>query len=153
MRLGIPAAKIAQIPISLLQAGHCLPFVMGWPVHHPARSGSLGIPDPEQLPDQHELPDMVGRVVADQYELPQIGLPRAVRDPGGEIALAVEREPAQIVPVTPVAGDALVPGSRSWWGGAFRPVVRWPLALLIGRVHAKIEDVELRQPQMLDELP
>src|SRR6188768_2288740 len=96
---------------------------------------------------------MVGRVVADQYELPQIGLPRAVRDPGGEIALAVEREPAQIVPVTPVAGDALVPGSRSWWGGAFRPVVRWPLALLIGRVHAKIEDVELRQPQMLDELP
>ena len=92
-------------------------------------------------------------MVGNQHELPQIGLARTVRDSGSEIDFAVERQPAQLVPVAPVVGEALVPGPCSWWQWASRPVIRRPRTLLVGRVHAKIEDVELRQPQVLDELP
>src|SRR5207248_2836405 len=50
-------------------------------------------------------------------------------------------------------GDALLPRRRAGRLGRGGPVILGPRALLVGRVAAEVENVELGDPEMLEELP
>src|SRR5437899_3468237 len=100
-----------------------------------------------------ELADVIRVVVDHQHELAQIRLTRSVRDRREQVEPSIGRERFQRVPIASECGDALVPGSGVGRRVGLRPVIVRPFRLDVLRVAAELEDVELRQAQMLEELP
>src|SRR5947208_2005310 len=64
-------------------------------------------PDAEQAPQQHQLTEVIGRVIEDQQDFPEIRLPVAVRDLAIEVPLRIEHQLLKRAPVAFEGGDAL----------------------------------------------
>jgi hypothetical protein len=93
---------------------------------------------------------VVGVVVGGQEDLAEDGLAVAVRDFGVEVDRLVAREVRQRVQVAPEIGDALAPRGVIRRCSARRPVARWELGRDMLRVARELEDVPLRDPEVLE---
>src|SRR5688572_1307298 len=96
---------------------------------------------------------MIRVMIRDQVSLSQVCLTIAMWNSFEEIQLRVEHKLFESVQVTTERGGALVPGgcrrrSRGRW-----PIVGGPVGRHVVRITAKLQNVVLRQPQMLQQLP
>ncbi len=64
---------------------------------------------PKLLPHEHELADVIRGVVGDEHQLPQVGLPGAVRNAGRQIYLRIGGQLLQRLPVGDEPRDARHP--------------------------------------------
>jgi hypothetical protein len=92
-------------------------------------------------------------MVCYQQQLPQIRLICAGRNLRGEIYIAIQGEPLQLVSVSTECSDTLIPRVGRRRGGGFGPVVVRPAAFLVLRVDAKMQDVFLGDAEVLQQLP
>ena len=134
------------------QAGGLAPARRLFPGRVRALRDLAGSPVPERLPNHDELPDVVRVVIAHQQQLAQVRLGGSVGDAGEEVG-SVFGQLLQLVPVAAERGDALVPGFRGRRGRRWRPVICGKGQLDVSGVPAEIEDVVLRPPQVLEDLP
>src|SRR2546426_977064 len=117
------------------------------------RQRLLHRPDPERAPDEDQLTHVIGAVVGDEQELPEVGLAGTVRDSGEEIDRGIARELLQRIAVAPECGHAFLPGRARRRRRPGGPIIPGPRALLVCGVPTKIEYVLLGDPQVLEELP
>ena len=145
MRLGNPAVTTARKPMSLPQTGQSLPLAIqpdaitagcGPPRGSrlppsprlrrtavalaeagPSEALRFRLPDPELLPEEHQLANVIRGVIGDEHDLAQVGLPGSVRNrhtqidsfvgsktlEGATIARAVESPDQPALPVTDLA--------------------------------------------------
>ena len=104
------------------------------------------------LEEMKRLAEVIGVVIDHQQQLAEIRLAGSMRDAREEVDVGVCGQLLQRVAIAAQRGDALLPGRFRRRGGP-RPVVRGKGQLDILGVPAEVEDVVLRAPQMLDELP
>ncbi len=80
----------------------------------------VSAPGAEQAPHRDQLPDVIGIVVGHQEQLPQEGLPAAVRDRGEQVGGGVERQGPKRLAVAAETVEGLVPGFGRWRLGLVR---------------------------------
>src|SRR5450432_2039403 len=76
-----------------------------------------------------------------------------MRNPGEEIDLRIFGERAKGIAVRAEDRDALLPRAGAGRRGTVRPVVGRPRHLLVLRISTEVEDVVLREAEMLEYLP
>src|SRR5687767_13072360 len=92
-------------------------------------------------------------MVGDEQELADVRLSGAVRDLREQVDRFVDRERLECRAILAERGDRVIPRLVAWRLGRRRPVIVRPGRLLVARVAAEVEDVPLRDAQVLDELP
>ena len=124
-------------------------------ISHPrdARSASGGRPAAEQPPDENQLSHVICRVIGDEQQLTDVRLVFALRNPRAEVDGRIRGELLERGPVLPILPYRLVPRAGGGRFGRSGPVVSRPFALPVLRGGAEVEDVLLRDPQVLEELP
>ena len=92
-------------------------------------------------------------MVGDEQQLPQVRLPGPMRNAREEVHILVQSQRRQRLLVLPEGRDA--PGHRACRGPDrfLGPIVLRPARLGVAGVPAEVEDVALRQSQVLQELP
>src|SRR5688572_6882446 len=88
-------------------------------------------PDAEQPADEDDLADVVRRVVDNEQDFAQAGLPRSVRDRREQIDAGVARQRLHRLAIAPVGRYALLPCLRRGGRRGCRPVVVGPLHLAV----------------------
>src|SRR6185369_8936636 len=92
-------------------------------------------------------------MIGGQQDLAQVGLSSAVRNRREQIALRVGGEALKRLAIAAIGGNRLRPRRRAARRRRRRPVVVRPLLLFVLGGPAELEDVVLRDPQVLDQLP
>src|SRR6188474_2069257 len=83
-------------------------------------------PIPEQSAHNYELPHVVGGVIGNEEQFPQIRLPAPVRNRGEKIERRVGRHGLQGLAVASNLAHAVLPGLSGWRGRRLRPIVIRP---------------------------
>ena len=126
-----------------------------WPAPRPAglQRQRRGVPGAEQPAKQRELSEMVSIVVGHYESLPQNGLSRPMWNSRRQVGSGIADELLHPFAVFREAGDASGPRRVIGRRAVRRPVVVRESKLDVVGLHAEVEDVALRNPQVLDQLP
>jgi hypothetical protein len=117
-----------------------------------SRAG-ISSPCAKHAPDCDQFAEVVGIVVDDEDQLAQIGLTRAVRDAGEQIDFGIRGETLQRLEIAVERSDSGIPSAVRGRRGVCRPVVVGPLHFAIVRVEAEVENIVLRDADVLHDLP
>src|SRR5262245_29601329 len=114
---------------------------------------SFGGPRSQQPSHQHQLADVLRRVVRDQQELSEERLAVASRNFGEQVALRIVNHLLHRLSIASIRSNARIPGLRIRRLRGRRPVVRRPIPFDVFRVAAEIENVLLHDADVLEQLP
>ena len=98
---------------------------------------------------------MIGIVIGNQQDGAQVGLPiLAGRNRRKQIEVGIQHQLLQPLAIGSEVLDAPVPGTRIGRRGALGPVVVRPIERVdVSRVRGEVEEVLLRDPDVLEQLP
>ncbi|PYO27058.1 MAG: hypothetical protein DMD73_10645, partial [Gemmatimonadetes bacterium] len=111
------------------------------------------LPGAEQAAQQHELAQMVRVVVGEHQRFAQHGLAAAVRDAGEQVGLWVGHEALHGAEVPLHLGHARLPSGRVGRGVLLWPVARRPLRGDVLRALGELDDIPLRDADVLEQAP
>src|SRR5437667_278672 len=118
----------------------------------PSVAGS-SLPGPEQASEQHKLSHVIGVVIGEDERFAQHGLSSAVRDLREQIDLRVAYQSLHLSEVALHLGGALVPGCLVGRRVAYGPVARRPVGGDVFRALRELDDIPLRDPDVLEDAP
>ena len=113
-------------------------------------AGGLGA---QQAAQQQQLSQVIGVVVGYQQGLAQDGLPLTMGDGGEEVGGGVGDQLLQGCEVGAKSSEAFFPSVVGRRGVARRPVAGGEVQLFVFGVAAEVEDVPLRDAEVLQQLP
>lgn len=113
----------------------------------------LSRPGTERAAHDHQLAEMVRRMIGDEKELTQVGLTLTGWNRREKIYPGVQRQLLQCLAVLLDRGHTLVPRFGRRWRRALGPVIGRPVELFVRGIATELQNVMLGQPNVFQQLP